>query len=115
MVQMADSSLTVTPNAGAQSPSTQNGLQANGATNLNNGLSGKIQTSVSGDQLRNDQGIQLTPTPLPTINLGTATPNQIVVPVKHHFNSVLMVFSILLFVTAIVLFRLTSQSGKNHN
>ena len=115
MVQMAGSSLIVTPNAGAQAPSTQSGLQANGQANLDNGLSGRVQPGITGDQLRTDQGIALTPTNLPTISLGTATNNQVVAPTKHHFNPALMIFSILLFVLAIVLFRVTGNTGKNYN
>lgn len=115
---MADNSLNVAPSSGEQSPSSQSNLQASGQADLSNGLTGKVQPGIAADQLKSDQGISLSPTALSTVDLntaatGTATTQPAVV--KHHGSPILWGICVLLFIAAIVMFYVTSKSGKKHN
>jgi len=75
-----------------------------------------VQPGTSNNLLTSSNGISLAPGPVTTVNLGQATGATIAAPVsKHHFNTTLMGFSILLFVVAIILFKLTADFGKKHN
>lgn len=117
---MADSTISVTPaTGGGQDPTTQNNLQASGETTLNNGLGGKVQPGIAADQLKSDQGISLNPTALSTVDLSTAATGTTATvqaePAKHAFNPMLLGISIALFIIAVVMFYITSQSGKKHN
>ena len=112
---MADE-LTVTPNSGAQAPTSQTNLQPTGQTEVSSATTtGRVQPGVLGDQLRSTNGIALTPGQLSTVSLTGTAPAQPVIPADKEFNPALMILSIILFAVAIVLFKVTGNSGKKHN
>lgn len=114
---MANSSLSVTPASGSQTPVTQSSLQASGQAGLDNGLSGKVQPGIAAEQLKSDQGISLTPGALSTVNL-SATSSQSVTttPIKtHHFNPLLIGLVIILVIAAVVMVKVINDSSKKHN
>ena len=108
---MAATSLTTGLGDGNQS-TTQTpqsaGRAATGGTD-----SDKVQSGTPSDILNNQQGIELKPAPLTTVDLNQTATVQAAKPSHpHHINPVLGVFSLALFVVAIALFWITSRSVK---
>lgn len=111
---MADNSLTTTSGTGTQA--TTQSPQAAGAANAGGTASSKVQSGTAENVLRSNDGVQLKPTPVTTINLNrtaTGTTAQPTTSSKHHIHPVLGIFSVTLFVLAIVLFWATGRSAKN--
>jgi hypothetical protein len=114
---MASSSLSVTPASGSQTPVTQSSLQASGQASLDNGLSGKVQSGIAGEQLKSDQGISLAPAALSTVDLNaTSSQPTTITPVKtHHFNPILTSIVVILVIAAVVMVKFINDSSKKHN
>lgn len=113
---MADS-LSVTGNTGAQTPSAQNNLQAPGQVGINPSTTSNFQPVINGNQLKSSNGIPLSPQNLSTVSLSNtgSSSDQIIIPAPKHFNWALLLLSIAFLVIAVVLFKITSDSGKKHN
>jgi hypothetical protein len=111
---MAETQLPAVSSSGSQT-NTQSPQSAGPATSTTNG--GAVQPGTANALLTSTNGVSLTPTPVTTIGLGQSSGSTATtIPIaKHHFNPVLMVFSIILFVIAIIMFKLTSDSSKKHN
>ncbi|HEX4775054.1 MAG TPA: hypothetical protein VH234_06075 [Candidatus Saccharimonadales bacterium] len=97
-----------------QSPQSAVGSSVGGAQ------TGGVQSGTPNNLLTSSNGISLSSTALTTVSLnpGTTTATStttvpLASPAKHHINSVLLGFSGLLIVVAIVLFWVASRSVKS--
>jgi hypothetical protein len=110
---MAGTTLNTTSGSGTQA-TTQSPQSAGAATATTN--SNAVQPGTASDLLRSNNGVELKSTPLTTVSLGAKSSTSTAQPPvtnQHHINPVLGVFSVALFILAIVLFWLTSRSAKN--
>lgn len=111
--------LNATTNSSGGQTTTQSPQSAVGS-GVGGTQTGGVQSGTPNNLLTSSNGISLSGTALTTVSLnpGTATKAStttvpLASPIKHHVNSVLLGFSGLLIVVAIVLFWVANRSVKS--